>query len=400
MPEFAYIARDAAGKKLEGKVSAPSRQDAIGMLAQRSLFPVDVQADRPPQRTLFGKRIKAQVMATVYGQLSDLLKSGVPLLRSLEVLQRQIKNRPLSEALEKVRNDVEQGTTLADSMSKQPLAFSEMAVNMIRAGGEGGFLEEALQRVSDFTQKQQDLKSRTMGALAYPLVLASVASILVTILIVFFVPQFAELFESLRQAGELPVLTDWLLAFSTLLRSWGFVILGLLIAGVYLIKVKLATPDGRRWKDALLLKLPMVGMILRDMAVARFCRVLGTLLHNGVPILKSLQVSSEATGNVVLSTAIQDAAQNISSGESLATPLGASRRFPPNVVEMISVAEESNTLEKVLVDVSDGLERTTWRQLELFVKLLEPLMLVVMAGIILMIVIALLLPVIKMSSAI
>jgi general secretion pathway protein F/type IV pilus assembly protein PilC len=289
---------------------------------------------------------------------------------------------------------------MADAMQRYPRVFSEMAVNMTRAGAEGGFLEDALERVAHFTEQQEDLKSRTIGALAYPVFLGGIGSLIVAALIVFFVPKFGELFETLRERGELPVLTDWLLWLSdTLNRWWWLLLIG--IVGSYLVLMeRLRSDEGRRTADYWKMKLPLVGNIFQSLAVARFCRVLGTLLNNGVPILKSLGISREAAGNRMLSEAIEEASENISSGASLAKPLASSGYFPKTVVEMIAVAEESNTLDKVLVEIADGLEKRTSRRLDLVVRLLEPLMLLVLAGAVLFVVIALLLPVIKMSSTI
>jgi general secretion pathway protein F/type IV pilus assembly protein PilC len=275
-----------------------------------------------------------------------------------------------------------------------------MAVSMVRAGGEGGFLEDALVRVADFTEKQEDLKSRTSGALAYPLILSTVGTIVVTVLIVFLVPKFEDVFEQLRQRGELPAITEWLLWLSSTLGNYGWLILIGVAALVVMIKRYVATEDGRERRDKWQIKLPLVGKIFLGLAVSRFCRILGTLLKNGVPILKSLEISSSGTGNRVLSAAVQDAAQNISEGQSLAKPLGASGHFPRNVVEMIAVAEESNNLDNVLTDISDNLDRQIWRQLDLMVRLIEPLILLILAGVVLAVVVALLLPIMKMSMTI
>jgi general secretion pathway protein F/type IV pilus assembly protein PilC len=239
-----------------------------------------------------------------------------------------------------------------------------------------------------------------MGAVAYPIFLAVVGTLVVAVLIIFFVPKFAELFDRLRERGELPIVTEWLLALSEFLGGWGWVILVVAAPLVMMAKSYLATEDGKAFRDRLKIKLPGAGKIFLNLAVARFCRVLGTLLHNGVPILRSLEISSAAAGNRVLAAAITEASENISAGQSLAAPLAECKQFPPAVVEMISVAEESNSLERVLVDIADGMERRTWRQLDLFVRLLEPAMLLVLASVILMVVIALLLPVIKMSTTI
>jgi general secretion pathway protein F/type IV pilus assembly protein PilC len=269
---------------------------------------------------------------------------------------------------------------------------------MTRAGAEGGFMEDALDRVSKFTEQQEDLKSRTAGALAYPMFLAVVGTLVVGGLIIFFVPMFATMFDSLRQRGELPVLTDWLLAFSGAMRRFGLIGVALAVMAGVLLHRELQTDRGKRLRDLVKLRMPLLGGVFTNLAVARFCRVLGTLLHNGVPILKSLDISRETTGNRILSEAIAKAAQNISSGQKLAAPLANCEYFPLTVVEMISVAEESNTLDEVLVEIADGLERRTARRLDLVVRLLEPVMLLILAAVVLCVVIALLMPVLKMSS--
>ena len=284
-------------------------------------------------------------------------------------------------------------------MTRHPRAFNELSRSIVRAGGEGGFLEEALERVAKFTDQQAELKSRVMGALAYPIFLAVFGVSIVTVLVIFFVPKFEELFARLRARGELPALTDWLLVLSDAVGKYGlWIALG--IAGLVLTaRAKIQTAEGRWFLDRWRLRLPQAGLIYRNFAVARFCRVLGTLLSGGVPIVRSLKISADSTGNRVLAKAINDAADNITAGESLAAPLAASGHFPPNVVEMVGVAEQSNTLETVLTDIADSLERETWRRLDLFVRLLEPVMLLALASAVLVIVIALLLPMLKSAMA-
>ncbi len=400
MADFQYIARDGTGLRVTGTIAASSRREALATIAARALFPVEIKGAAMSVEFKRHRRIRAQVLAATYGQLSDLLRSGVPLLRALDVLRKQSRHSGMSEVLGEVHHQVEQGASLAEAMSKFPRVFGEMATSMVRAGGEGGFLEEALSRVAEFTEAQDDLKKRTIGAIAYPMFLAVVGTIIVVVLMVFFVPKFSDLFEGLRQRGELPLLTEWVLATSRTVSRWWLWILAGLVAGTVALRRWMATEAGRLWKDRWKLRLPLAGGILLSLAVARFCRVLGTLLHNGVPILRSLEISSGATGNRVLSKAIADAAEDISAGQRLAGPLGASGHFPPIVVEMISVAEESNTLESVLLNVADSLERRTWRQLDLAVRLLEPVLLLILAGVVLVLVIALLLPVIKTSKMI
>jgi len=398
MPEFAYIARDIKGQKTTGNITAGSEREAVTVLTGRSLFPISVAAKREAIRLSFRRGVSGQTMAVTYNQMSSLLRSGVPLLRSISILRDQTSNKRLKAVLDQVHGRVEEGTGLGEAMARHPRVFSEMAINMVRAGGEGGFLEEALDRVAHFTEEYEDLKSRTVGALAYPVFLGVIGTSVVSVLIVFFVPKFAVMFEGLREQNELPILTDWLLWFSQSIRDYGVVLLAVAAVIGAFFYVRATTEDGRRLIDMIKLKIPVVGGIFANLAVARFCRVLGTMLRNGVPILKSLEISRDATSNRILSEAIRDAAENISSGQSLAAPLASSGHFPVTVVEMISVAEESNTLDKVLVEIADGLERRTSRRLDLFVRMLEPVMLLCLAIVVLLVVIALLLPVIKMSA--
>ena len=401
MPAFAYVARNLEGQRVTGTLSAQTERDAIAQLSNKSLFPLQVTLDKPVAGiTLGGGRVKGQLLATTYSQLGSLLRSGVPLLRSLKILQEQSSNAKLTSTLEDVHRRVEDGATLGDAMARHQRVFGELPVSMIKAGGEGGFLEDALDRVSMFTEQQEDLKSRTTGALAYPVFLAVVGSVILVCMLIFFVPNFEPIFKSLEQKGELPSVTTWLLNVSDFSQSYWYIVLacaGILVAFV-LQYVK--TEDGRYKLDFLKIKTPLVGPVFQSLAVARFCRVLGTLIRNGVPILRSLTISRDACGNKILSDAIEKAADNISSGEALATPLAKSGHFPRTVVEMISVAEEANTLDTVLVQIADGLEKRTERKLDLVVKLIEPIMLLLLAGVILVVVIALMLPILKMSSSV
>jgi general secretion pathway protein F/type IV pilus assembly protein PilC len=218
------------------------------------------------------------------------------------------------------------------------------------------------------------------------------------VLIVFFVPKFGTMFDQLRAMGELPAVTEWLLWFSGFVRGYGVFLVVIAAVAMVVFRYQLQTDAGRRWADRWKIKLPILGPIFLSLAVGRFCRVLGTLLRNGVPILRALDISKDASGNKILSEAIADAAENITSGESLSGPLSMSGHFPRNVTEMLSVAEESNTLDDVLINISDGLEKQTVRRLDLMVKLIEPLMLMIMAFIILIVVVALLLPIMKMGN--
>lgn len=400
MPTFAYTARDMSGKQITGTLEATGEREVAALLSERSLFPVSVKSTGSSGGSLFGRRTKVsgQKMAVYYHQLASLLHAGVPMIRALNVLSEQSSDAVLKEVIGDIRNRVEDGEAMGDAMARFPRIFSEMACNMVRAGTEGGFLEDALTRIGDFTELQEDLKGRTVSAMAYPIFLFSVGTVVLSALLVFFVPKFDMLFERLRKNGQMPTATEWLLSFSNFLQAYGWIVLLVIFGLLLMARMKLQTEAGKELADRLKLKIPVLGNILMNLAVARFCRVLGTLLGNGVPILKSLEIGGTAAGNRLLHESVTDATENIKSGESLATPLRASGYFPPSVVEMISVGEESNSLDTVLPDIADSLEKTTFRRLDLFVRLLEPIMLLVMAILVLGVVLALLVPVLKSST--
>jgi general secretion pathway protein F/type IV pilus assembly protein PilC len=403
MPEFSYEAIANTGQRSNGTLTAGSEREAIAMLDGRGLFPVKIA--QQAQRTSFrvggwGRRIRVRHMANFYRQLADLLHSGVPLLRSLELLERQSSQSALSEVLREVRASVADGTGLAEAMALHPRAFNELAISMVRAGQEGGFLEDVLKRIADFTEHQEDLKAKVVGALVYPVFLAVIGFLILNALVIFIVPRFEPIFAKLQEKGELPPLTQFLMSASHFMQERGlFVLIG---GGVlfYLYRRWAASDAGRLRLDGWRLRLPVVGSIYSQLALSRFTRILGTLLHNGIPILKALRIAKDSTGNRVLTEAIEQAAQNVTSGNALAVPLGACKHFPRDVVEMVAIGEESNNLETVLLNIADSMEKRTARQLEMFVRLLEPIMLLVMAGLTLLVVLGLLLPIFKMGSTI
>lgn len=401
MPEFQYIARELSGREVTGLLTAGSEQEAINSLAGKSLFPTRIalaEAEKRQQRAV-GKRVRSRHLAIVYSQLADLLHSGVPLLRSLEILEQQSSRPTVTGVLQDVRAQVADGSRLADAMRRHPKAFNELAISMVRAGEEGGFLEDCLKRIAIFTEHQEDLKGKVVGAMAYPAFLMVACLLIVTGMIVFLVPRFAPIFDRLKERGGLPWATTTLLSASEFLQTWGIWVVVGLAAGITWIVKFTQTEEGRRLLDSWRLRVPLLGPIVKSLAVSRFCRILGTLLKNGVPILNSLRIAKDASGNVVLSEAIGVAAENISAGKSLARPLAASGYFPREVVEMIAVGEEANNLEQVLINVADNMEQRTYRELDLFVRLLEPMMLLVMGGVILFVMIALLLPVFQSAGA-
>lgn len=406
MPEFVFQARKPTGEDVAGHLSAATRNEAIALLSGRQLFPLKVEAAAqraltPSSFGLGGRRVGTELLASTLTQLGDLLDNGVPLLESLKLLSDQTPHPMMQEVLRDVRDQVADGVSLEVALAKHPRVFSSLTISMVRAGMEGAFLEEALRRVSSFLERQEELKAKVTGALAYPIFLAGVGVLVTTVLVVFFVPKFDGLFEQLEKSGTgLPVATIVLLAISDMIKHYWMITLGVMIGGAMLIRQQWQRESVQRAVDRYKLKLPLVGEILHLSAVSRFCRILGTLLRNGVPILKSLEISSSSSGNRLLAEAIQSSASHVSSGESLAKPLAASKLFPPSVMAMITVAEESNSLDTVLVKIADRTDERIERRMNLMVRLIEPIMLVMIGGMVMLILVALLLPIIDASTSI
>ncbi len=402
MPEFDYAAKALNGTQVAGTLTATTEQDALSILAGKQLFPQKLVQSKASRRQAVkgSRRVASRSLTTFYNQLADLLRSGVPLLRSLQLLEDQTSNPALRYVIQDVREQVADGARLNDSMRRHPKAFSQLTVSMVRAGEEGGFLEEVLARVAVFNDHQEELRSRVMGALVYPVFLAGAGGIIISVLLLWFVPEFGSIFEQMNKRGTLPWATTALMSFSDSIRTWWLLLLlatGGAVGGLWYCFLK--TENGQFKLDQLKLKTPGLGGVVQNLAVARFCRMLGTLLGNGVPMLQSLGIARDATGNRVLSKTIGQAAENVSGGQSLAAPLKSSGQFKREIVEMISVAEEANNLENVLLNISDNLERYTSRRIDIVVRMLEPVMLLVMAAIVTFVIAALLLPVLNMSTA-
>jgi general secretion pathway protein F/type IV pilus assembly protein PilC len=401
MPDFTYVALSAAGARTTGTVTANSEREAAAQLDARGLFPIEVKPTRAasaPGR--FGGGVSGKHLATFYGQLADLLHSGVPLLRGLELLERQTPNARLAATLKEVRLKVADGTGLAQAMALHPKVFDELAVSMVRAGQEGGFLEDVLKRTATFVEHQNDLRNKVIGALAYPVFLGVAGFLIVNGLVIFVVPQFEDIFAKMKANGTLPLLTIGLLGLSHFLQSWTGILGAVGIVAAVVGVSKWLHGPGRMWFDGIKLRLPLFGNVALALALSRFTRIFGTMLQNGIPILKALQIAKDSTGNRVLAAAIEQSAENITGGAKLAEPFRKCKYFPTDVVEMIAIAEESNNLEKVLIDIAENLEKRTARNLDLMVKLLEPLMLLVMAVMVLLVVAGLLMPVFKLGQAI
>ena len=401
MPDFDYIARELSGKLITGTLTAGSEKDALSALQSQNLFPTQIGPSQAAhkQAARAARRVPAKHLTVFYNQLSDLLRSGVPLMRSLQLLENQTSHPALRFVAQDIREQVAEGTRLNDAMRRHPKAFNSLTVSMIKAGEEGGFLEDVLARVAAFNDHQEELRGKVTGAMVYPLFLMVVGAIIISVLMVVFVPEFAQMFRRMEEQGKLPWATTTLISVSHWLQDWWYILLPCVggVLGVAIFHYA-ENEEARTQLDGWKLKIPVLGSIVRSLAVARFCRMLGTLLGNGVPILASLGIAKDASGNAVLSDAIGNAAENVSGGKSLAVPLRASGQFTTEIVEMISIGEEANNLENVLVTIADSLEKNTSRKIDLMVRMLEPLLLLVMATIVTFVIAALLLPILNLSS--
>ena len=397
MPSYTYRAISEAGQPVSGVLTAENYQVALRQLEEQSLFPVKVSEGVASKGGLFGKRrVKGAHLTVFYGQLADLLRAGVPMLRSLDVLAKQGASGVLSQAVRELREDVAGGMSLGDAMGKHPLVFSELHASMVRAGESGGFLEDVLQRIAIFSERQDELKNKLIGSMIYPCILVTLGGMVLLAIMMFLVPKIR---DHLR-VESFNILTHLVFGiYDAVAAHFVMILLGLgaVFAGV---SAYFKSESGRRVWEKFKLRAPMFGKIFTMMAVCRFCRILGTMLHNGVPILNALRISKDSAGNRILADVIGEAADSVRKGASLSQPLGESGLFPTDIVSMISVAEESNNLEIVLVQIADTNEVRTARQVDLAVRVLEPLLLVWMAGNVLVILLALLLPMLSMGSGI
>lgn len=407
MPDFTYIAKTSSGERSEGTIAASSRRDALQQLRQRSLFPLkvnDAESAKPALDKIelpWANRVKKDAVADLCTQLADLLNNGVPLLEALQTLSEATVNPRLEQALMRVHDSVAEGANLDQAMAAEPDVFSELTISMVRAGLEGAFLEEALERTAAFLQKQDEMRAKIISSLTYPVILGLVGSGITVLLITVMVPKFQPFFDRLEQSGSgLPLITVLLLAVSHALIKYGLVIAAAVAGAIVGIRQLLRQPAGKAWLDRWKLKMPMMGSIFHDAAVSRFCRVLGTLLRNGVPLLKSLRISGESTGNSLLQEVVFASAENVTAGDSLSKPLAQSGLIPSQVMAMIRIAEESNTLDQVLVKIANRMDQRIERRLEVMVRMIEPMMLVLIGVMVMFVIVGVLLPVFDLNSSV
>ncbi|MBM4268640.1 MAG: type II secretion system protein GspF [Deltaproteobacteria bacterium] len=402
MPVYAYRGLSEGGRQVRGVVDAESARGARTRLRRDGIYPTEVveESARPSEGAsrLFqrGTRVRNADLATLSRQLATLIAAGVPVVEALGAVSEQSESPTVTRVLSHLRDDVSQGTSLADSMSEHPGVFPELYVGMVRAGEAAGALDLVLERLATHTEAQTRLQARVRTALAYPLFMSLFSGAIVVFLLAFVVPKVTRIFSEQKQ--ELPLPTRILLGLSNAITDnflLLLIVLVLLVAGALAM---LRRPGGRAWLDRRLLDVPFVGPILTKIAVARFARTLATLLANGIPLLTALDLARRVTGNVAMSDAVEEARAAIREGQGVAAPLRKTGLFPPLLTHMIAVGERSGELEPMLARVADAYEQEVESALGGLTAIFEPLMIVVMGGVMLFIVLAILLPIFEINS--
>lgn len=398
MNQFQYVALNATGQKVNGALEAESEAAVLRVLEEKNLFPLEVQAEATAKQTrfvLFKRRVRNRDVGVLYGQLADLIGSGVPLLRALDTLIKSTVSAPLVEMLKQIRANVSDGKSLTESMREHPEVFPPLHTSMVQAGERAAFLEDVLRSLSEFLERLDELRGKVMGALIYPALLVAVGLAVMMAALVFFVPRFEPLLSGVKK----PLPTEVVFLLSRAARLYGvWIILG--IGGlVSLIWNRLRSERARRKIEQWRLKVPVVGDALRLLAITRFCRILGTMLTNGVPLLQALRISKDATGSNLMAERIADAVESVRDGKRLSEPLSVGSFIPEQILAMITVAEESNKLDKVLLQIADTVERRTNRQVDQVVRLIEPAILCLVAAGIGFLALGLLLPIFTMASS-
>jgi len=399
MPYFNYTIRDANGQTRSGKVEAPNAEELRKRLQAEGLQVLEVTEDRKAPRVPAGGygRVKLSDLAIFARQFSTMLDAGVSLIRCLDVLQAQTNNARLRKILMDLSARVESGESLSRSMARHPKAFSQLIIGLIRAGEVGGVLEESLQRIAGFLEKDVELRRKIRSALTYPVIVLLAAVGIVIFLVSWLVPQFASLFKELG-IKEMPAPTQFLIDLSALFTQRWYVVIIAVVAILIAYKLFVSTRVGRRVADRVKLRVPVFGPLHHKIVMARFSRTMGTLLASGVPILQAMETVAGVVGNSVVSDAVIESRARIREGEKIADPLQRSKMFPPMVVHMVSVGEESGSLDHMLNKIADFYENEVEMTIASLTAAIEPVMIVLLGFIVGFIVISMFLPMIEVIS--
>ncbi|HEY2328905.1 MAG TPA: type II secretion system F family protein [Verrucomicrobiae bacterium] len=423
MPKYNYVALDARGNETKGSIEVGSQNEAIGRVKEMGLFPTKItESDKEDKAAKKGKAakpaakprpggkkggininikipglgggVKPKVLTTFTRQLATLVDAGLPLLRGLRVLEKQERNANLKGILAELAVSIEGGSTFSESLAQHPKVFNRLFINMVKAGELGGVLEVVLKRLAEFSEKSQKIKGKVKAALFYPIAVLIVAVGIMILLMVYVVPKFKDVFSGM--GFELPAFTRFVMATSELIKDNILATMGLIAVLVVIFLLFIRTKFGRHAWDKVKLKMPPTGQVVTKVSISRFTRTLGTLVSSGVPILQALTIVKETAGNVIIANAVAKVHESVKEGETITAPLEASRAFPPMVVSMVDVGEQTGALPEMLLKIADNYDEEVDNAVAAMTSLLEPIMIIMLAVIVGSIVIAMFLPLIYM----
>jgi type IV pilus assembly protein PilC len=423
MPTYSYVAMDNKGKETKGTLDAANQSEALTRLKEMNYFPTKVVEVEKKEKKGKGKgkgkgkakgkgggggggfkikipffsgKVKPKVLSTFTRQLATLVDAGLPLLRGLRVLQKQERNPTLKDILGELAIAIEGGSTFSESLASHPKTFNKLFVNMVKAGELGGVLEVTLTRLAEFAEKAEKIKGVVKAAMFYPIAVLVVAVVIVGILMVFVVPKFEAIFADMLDGASLPEFTQFVLGISNFIKTNVMMTIGIVISFFVSLKLLLKTKLGRKAFDKIILIAPVFGPVVSKVAISRFCRTLGTLISSGVPILQSLNIVKDTAGNVIIEAAVQSIHDSVKEGETIIAPMEAAKAFPPMVVSMVDVGEQTGALPEMLMKIADNYEEEVDNAVSAMVSLLEPIMIVFLAVVVGSIVIAMFMPLIVM----
>src|ERR1017187_2430764 len=431
MPKYNYVAMDAHGKESKGTLEVGSQNEAIGRVKEMNLFPTkivevasgkeksDKKAGAAPKSGAkpkgkgkgkglnvnlnikipgLGGRVKSKVLTTFTRQLATLVDAGLPLLRGLRVLEKQERNPTLKSIIGELAVSIEGGSTFSEGLAQHPKVFNRLFINMVKAGELGGVLEVVLNRLSEFMEKAQKIKGKVVAAMFYPIAVLVVATVILTILMVYVIPRFKEVFAGMLDNAQLPAFTRLVLGISDVIKDhFIYTVIGVAVF-VVIFLLFIRTKFGRKAFDKFKLKVPVVGPVVNKVAISRFTRTLGTLVSSGVPILQALTIVKETAGNVIIGNAVAAVHESVKEGETITAPLEASGVFPPMVFSMVDVGEQAGALPEMLLKIADNNDDEVDNAVSAMTSLLEPIMIVFLAVIVGSIVIAMFLPLIELMN--
>ncbi len=423
MPKFSYVAMDQSGKETKGTLEVASQNEAIARVKEMNLFPTKIiEVDKAKEKGAakrkapgrpgakkkginlnikipgLGGGVKSKVLCTFTRQLATLVDAGLPLLRGLRVLEKQERNATLKGIISELALSIEGGSTFSEGLAQHPKVFNRLFVNMVKAGELGGVLEVVLNRLAEFMEKAQKIKGKVIAAMFYPVAVLVVATAILLILMVKVVPKFEEVFQGLAEGAQLPAFTRFVMGISRAVKD------NLLVTTICIAVVVVAfilfkkTKFGRHAWDKFCLKMPVVGPVVSKVAISRFTRTLGTLVSSGVPILQALTIVKETAGNVIISNAVGAIHESVKEGETITAPLETAGVFPPMVISMVDVGEQTGALPEMLLKIADNFDEEVDNAVAAMTSLLEPIMIVCLAVIVGSIVIAMFMPLIDLMN--